>query len=1361
MSLLGDIANNEIINFLRTTTIKNQYFADKSRQNQLIANMASYVRDRDLPYYKHISGSYILKEPITCTVRHPRTGTDHVFTYGSTIDFYDKTLQNKRVYQPEVFNEMMFVTSIDTGQEIPFTLETLHPEFTKDPTSVHSKTLETYKLPNRYYQLLCERYPSQVDLIKAIVYPPKDLLRNPSKVTLSRFVDEGSDGTGEKWSSLTAVEKLRECLVDTEHLDILSYDTSILDDNEVVDLKAYLQEVVETVKYRWDIKEYTFEENYPMVLWSMIWSILPLALITRRYNNIRTPLAHSSHIWDFLGSKNLEEYKGWFSNEQTNFLHKNAEYLLNNAGKQKVTNILIDKMLTDNGLGLRAKTIVTDTSDTLDEASLTYVEDYSQQCSSCSRATICKKKIQDRKCPDYINLSKLCKAEPCVLTENFNGSSDSKIIAVLVSDYGYTEDQAKIKLNRSRIWRDSDVEAIRSDLDRDQQVDFSGTIETLDDIIQREHESGMEPVYNSDVVKQQTEELRYANGTNSPTKLLEVIRDKRNAKYEAAFSKFLTESLMRFGDDINVYTPKGGTPPSVTAKADHVYNFSLKYDNKIYSLPYRDLLSLFYLGTIRQNKYDCIYDYVNDDTEIKGDHTYFGIPPTVEVPQYVNTNYVPVTKYVDEDVKKPIKDELYRWMPKYVSASYFTITDKIEIMPMITGHAILTDISTRANYDIPIPNQIKVTNAFKFGRPVILDELVKAWHLRRHAADTGGTEEVDIDPTCVYDVQYENLLNELVSNEELDLTTTSIHVLYLHETLYVVTEMPSDTNDTRLNLQMWEDSGHPIRLMILGIISNETLYLNYSKLSEPDPLTGQTIREEVPIIPSKFRWSCDHMRQEDDVENPEEVPTKKVEYLEMGPDWKFIQTPVKDTVTYDRRTKDNYRLYDTAKYVPLDEFVDGYVSIMGRVSDQKEIGEYLGKMFALKQNMLRLASTSSSVLTNLAVKTVLEACLARGYYTIELTDIPKTEPWPADGSYNSDFLLNKDTRTEVAFYSSWLQSNEVAGSIVKSADNSVAPESVWDEFNVTCLDALTEYCDCQYINSATENNRIEKLKRLVKQLSSYKVAFVDISIDGYTGDDLGDFVSDVSRSEIRTIDTHRFQPYVDSERGPYAGEWFFTLEDNLLVETKDTTYLANKTYYKQTPIYRTQSVAPTVGTDILETIELETLEIDMQESNLPTKVDNPQGNIDEYDLVYEELPIYNLLGLSNDTSNFIGFRKDENGDWWYLLFKRFSSSDLRPGSSLSQNAVVSMDNFLKLGFITEEIRKKLYSLVYKEMIGFNEQVDESHCETGRIVDCITEETKQKINLLLEYLDRKCTGRFVDTVDHINFSNIQELVPVNK
>ena len=77
---------------------------------------------------------------------------------------------------------------------------------------------------------------------------------------------------------------------------------------------------------RWYIKDYDYEDTYPLAFMGIIYALLPQVLLTQRLLNLRTDNVHSLHIWEYLASKGLGEYESILSNKQSRFLYKNINY---------------------------------------------------------------------------------------------------------------------------------------------------------------------------------------------------------------------------------------------------------------------------------------------------------------------------------------------------------------------------------------------------------------------------------------------------------------------------------------------------------------------------------------------------------------------------------------------------------------------------------------------------------------------------------------------------------------------------------------------------------------------------------------------------------------------------------------------------------------------------------------------------------------------------------------------------------------------------------------------------------------------------------------------------------------------------
>ncbi len=314
-----NLAFKEILNFLNTVTIKNSYLATYLLNNQVKASYREDLPTRYNPYYRHLLGEYILESPYSDDVTTIET---------SFTDVNLGTLYNSLVYSS--FDEVMMITSLDTGETIPFTKEILH-------STQHAKTLAAYKLPSRYYTILCDKYPLQVDLIKAIVYPIP-------------FNNNNFD-------ELLAVK----------NFTVLQCDAGILNSNEKTSMLNRLDVALNVIRERWDVKEYSFEDGYQIVFGGELWNILIKELLAQRQSNIRTPHAHPVHIWEYLKSHGLGEYRGILSSTQEMWLYRNLRYLKKHRGKQHTLIKLITNILNESGVTAKAKNVILNTENVLTE----------------------------------------------------------------------------------------------------------------------------------------------------------------------------------------------------------------------------------------------------------------------------------------------------------------------------------------------------------------------------------------------------------------------------------------------------------------------------------------------------------------------------------------------------------------------------------------------------------------------------------------------------------------------------------------------------------------------------------------------------------------------------------------------------------------------------------------------------------------------------------------------------------------------------------------------------------------------------------------------------------------------------------
>lgn len=1320
MSTLGILANKEINNFLRTVTIKNSYFATRSRNRQMRVNRTS-VPENIIPYYRHIAGEYILKATVTCDVKNPKTGLYETQTYGDTAlvlngyGYQNREVKNTDLYEESVFDEMMYVTSLDTGEEIPFTLENLHPEFASDETAVHEKTLAAYKVTGRLYDLLCAKYPAQVDLIKAIVYPVTSV-RGITDVELNEFAKNGESLPDYK-------RRRRDAIVAADDYSLLACDETILEELERHDLITFIRMMLRNLNKRWNIEEFWKEQNYPMVLWSITWCALYLGLIIRRYENIRTQFAHSSHVWDFLESKGLGSYRGYLTKAQTKFLYKNIEYILRNSGKQKVTNILVDEFLNDIGLNLKTKTVVLDTSSTLDASKLHHISEVAKQCESCSRRSFCHKNISTFACPNYLNVSGLCEAEPIILTEEFVGSSKTKITDALVKQYGYSETDARVKYERSLIWKDDEIESIRSDYDRNQLTDTSGQIESLDTLIQREHSSGLEPVYNDDVVAQQTKELQHISGTVAPTKLIELTKNRPSPKYASLFNKFLTETLIHLAPRVYSYEKADGSiATELLNKVSIDYDLAFRNVSMNAQLSYGELIALMYMGVVKENKIDLFFDHCRHDERYSAEAQYYRLgtyyqsgEENKELDTLVNASrLLPLTKgdyVIGKDIVTEVyvkrddeyvrtTDTTYRETETYykkvsvgvyeeIKPGDYVAQDLIEddrvyqwapwknsnnkLIDLAAGHDPLTDFNTKWTYDFPVPYQARIKTTFKFGKPVKQDDLVEAWA----KAEADGSD---------YDVDF--LYLSLVPDEILKLresTGSSIHVLIINDVLYVVSEIKQDAPD------IWDGWSTPLR--IDGVIKNDIFI---------------PARDEIAIIPKYAKWYSTHLTPDSD---KDVTGTKNFTVIDddlpmdvddvEGNEDQDTETIV---VKFDANKGRRYIQLDIEKYFDLDSFLNGYVEQLNTITTQEELGSYLAKMFTLLEKTYAYAEGSPRAEVQVCVRAILDVCLVNvKNYRFDLTGTNKTSRWINEDV--SRYPIEKDP-IPVAFYSDWLKRKDNLLEICETIDSNDQAAEIWKEFNSDCIIKVLENCNSPYVITASDVELTSKIKELVTSLSSYKIAFLD-------GDDTDRFtdspvaVTDGSASHsIDVTNIEYVSPTMDSACNPHISCYETDETGCILMRTPDTHAGEGVMYYE---VVNEANVDESLDDSMIDVNETEDGHkyIDVEDTlDLDTIFYRgntfEEGTLLPPNTYYERIDIRKVLGVSTAGDSVVVFKRSSSGKWMCRVGAPMINRKIVPTYTTDRQAEKSEDAFISSLKVDPSQRKKLVTYKYRKTIDVND-----------------------------------------------------------
>lgn len=199
-------------------------------------------------------------------------------------------------------DQMMKVTSLDTHEEIDFTLANLE---------VHTATAKEYRYGTRYYFSLARKYPNQIPLILSITNP----------VPMQEALD-AVDGK------------------------ILTWDKSLVQEQEdtlIYELEEYTQGyfsryVVVGFNNLWD--------NYPTMIISNLYMSMVSKVMNIRLKYCKTEKTHMFHMRQYLASHgDLDRYIPYLTLEQVMYLYHNIDRLRKNAGKTEIFEELIHWIL--------------------------------------------------------------------------------------------------------------------------------------------------------------------------------------------------------------------------------------------------------------------------------------------------------------------------------------------------------------------------------------------------------------------------------------------------------------------------------------------------------------------------------------------------------------------------------------------------------------------------------------------------------------------------------------------------------------------------------------------------------------------------------------------------------------------------------------------------------------------------------------------------------------------------------------------------------------------------------------------------------------------------------------------------------
>ncbi len=361
--------------------------------------------------------------------------------------YRDSPYYKNLVGEYSILDTPMYVWSLEEQREVLFNRQLWID---------YPATAGMYTFGSDNYVWLCKKYPNQVGLIKNICYPV------PS-------IDEAYEA---------------------EEFTILRHEPDFLKPNEQDALYAATKKIIEYVCYRWYVKDYEVEDQYPLVFISQLYLHLFQGLLKARMENQDTYAVHQLHVWDRLESNGLLPYEGILSDSQARWFYKNMRYLKENRGKKSNLILLADNLLQNLRVHLVGKRIFQNTT-------------------------------------DYTN--------DCVLVPEF--LSDD------VVDYS-TKRVTTITTDHARISEDEFMGAYTGPANSSIGLVDLNKQESMDHILARVHEEGYYPKYGYQDSLDMQERFGKTITNNVPTRLLELVKYVIHTPYARIMAAFCFDTLM-------------------------------------------------------------------------------------------------------------------------------------------------------------------------------------------------------------------------------------------------------------------------------------------------------------------------------------------------------------------------------------------------------------------------------------------------------------------------------------------------------------------------------------------------------------------------------------------------------------------------------------------------------------------------------------------------------------------------------------------------------------------------------------------------------------------------------------------------
>lgn len=210
--------------------------------------------------------------------------------------------------------------------------------FTPDSLARNSVTRSEYEIHRPAFRRLLAAYPGHADILKNAILPVsenglEDAMAAPH-LSLIRF--PGSDP-----------DRPETTYLETTELAAV-----------IQDLRAFLDYVRERWYKNWLAR---IEPAYDAVFWGNLWQHLLARISVSRIENMNTAQAASFHVWEYLKSTGIGDYRDVLTNRQALFLYRNIRHILDNRGRQSNLRLLINDLLREESVAITSKVVYQET----------------------------------------------------------------------------------------------------------------------------------------------------------------------------------------------------------------------------------------------------------------------------------------------------------------------------------------------------------------------------------------------------------------------------------------------------------------------------------------------------------------------------------------------------------------------------------------------------------------------------------------------------------------------------------------------------------------------------------------------------------------------------------------------------------------------------------------------------------------------------------------------------------------------------------------------------------------------------------------------------------------------------------------